>query len=67
VAAALINADEVARIEDCWAFYDRSTKFESLGDGNGFKAAGEAGRTPATLPNPVRVTSSPAAFPSATK
>lgn len=49
-----INSDEVARIENCWAFYNGySTKFESLGDGNGFKAAGEAGRTPATLPNPI--------------
>lgn len=49
-----INADEVARIENCWAFYNGySTSFTSLGDGNGFKAAGEAGRTPATLPNPI--------------
>ena len=49
-----INSDEVARIENCWAFYNGfSTDFKSLGDGNGFKAAGEAGRTPATLPNPI--------------
>ena len=49
-----INSDEVCRIENCWAFYNGfSTGFKSLGDGNGFKAAGDAGRTPATLPQPI--------------
>ena len=49
-----INSDEVCRIENCWAFYNGfSTDFKSLGDGNGFKAAGEAGRSVAQLPNPL--------------
>jgi hypothetical protein len=49
-----INADEAARIENCWAFYNGySTSFALLGDGNGFKAAGEAGRRPAELPSPI--------------
>jgi hypothetical protein len=49
-----INSDEVARIENCWAFYNGfSTSFASLGDGNGFKAAGEAGRRVDQLPNPI--------------
>jgi hypothetical protein len=49
-----INADEAARIENCWAFYNGySTSFASLGDGNGFKAGGEAGRRVEQLPNPI--------------
>ena len=49
-----INSDEIARIENCWAFYNGySTSFASLGDGNGFKAAGEAGRRVEQLPNPL--------------
>jgi hypothetical protein len=49
-----INSDEVARIENCWAFYNGfSTSFKSLGDGNGFKGAGEAGRRVDQLPNPI--------------
>lgn len=49
-----INSSEVARIENCWAFYNGySLEFESLGDGNGFKAAGEAGKSVATLPKPL--------------
>lgn len=49
-----INSDEVARIENCWAFYNGySTGFASLGDGNGFKAGGEAGRRVEQLPNPI--------------
>lgn len=49
-----INSDEACRIENCWAFYNGfSSDFKPLGDGNGFKAGGEAGRTPATLPNPI--------------
>lgn len=49
-----INSIEVARIEYCWAFYNGySTSFESLGDGNGFKAAGEAGKPVEQLPDPI--------------
>lgn len=49
-----INSDEAARIENCWAFYNGySTSFASLGDGNGFKAGGEAGRRVEQLPNPL--------------
>lgn len=49
-----INSDEAARIENCWAFYNGySTSFASLGDGNGFKAGGEAGRRVDQLPNPI--------------
>ena len=49
-----INSDEVCRIENCWAFYNGfSADFKSLGDGNGFKSAGEAGRSVAQLPNPI--------------
>ena len=36
-----INAREPVTFENCWAFYNGfSTKFERLGDGNGFKAGG---------------------------
>jgi hypothetical protein len=49
-----INSDEAARIENCWAFYNGySTSFASLGDGNGFKAGGEAGRRVDQLPDPI--------------
>lgn len=49
-----INSDEVARIENCWAFYNGySTSFAPLGDGNGFKAGGESGRRVEQLPNPI--------------
>lgn len=49
-----INSSESARIENCWAFYNGfSTSFAPLGDGNGFKAAGEAGKTVANLPDPL--------------
>lgn len=49
-----INSDETARIENCWAFYNGySTSFGSLGDGNGFKAGGEAGRRVDQLPQPL--------------
>jgi hypothetical protein len=49
-----INSDEVCRIENCWSFYNGfSTDFKSLGDGNGFKSAGEAGRSVGQLPNPI--------------
>lgn len=36
-----IGAREVVTFENCWSFYNGfSPKFESLGDGNGFKAGG---------------------------
>ena len=49
-----INAHEAVTFENCWAMYNGfSTKFERLGDGNGFKAGGY-GSTPAgKLPNPI--------------
>jgi hypothetical protein len=49
-----INAGEAAVAEDCWAFYNGfSPAFESLGDGNGFKAGGHAGTPVARLPDPI--------------
>lgn len=37
----LIRSAETVVIENCWAFYNGySAEFESLGDGNGFKAGG---------------------------
>lgn len=49
-----INSAEAATVIDCWSFYNGySTRFRSLGDGNGFKAGGY-GRTPAwRLPHPI--------------
>ncbi len=49
-----INSSQAATAVDCWAFYNGyGSKFESLGDGNGFKAGGY-GATPADrLPNPI--------------
>lgn len=49
-----INTAEPVLIENCWAFYNGyGSKFENLGDGNGFKAGGY-GSTPASrLPNPI--------------
>ena len=51
----LINAFEPVTFENCWAAYNGySTKFESLGDGNGFKAGGY-GKTTASsrVPDPI--------------
>lgn len=49
-----INSDEACRIEHCWSFYNGfSPEFKSLGDGNGFKSGGQAGRTVAQLPQPI--------------
>jgi hypothetical protein len=49
-----INSSEAARIEHCWAFYNGfSPEFKPLGDGNGFKSAGEAGKSVAQLPDPI--------------
>jgi hypothetical protein len=49
-----INSAEVAIAENCWAFYNGySPAFESLADGNGFKAGGHAGTPVARLPDPI--------------
>lgn len=49
-----INSAEVARIENCWAFYNGySPEFVPLADGNGFKAGGHAGTPVERLPDPI--------------
>ncbi len=49
-----ITAGEPVTIENCWAFYNGyNAKFESLGDGNGFKAGGYAATPTDRLPNPI--------------
>jgi hypothetical protein len=49
----IIRADESVVFDSCWAFYNGySPSFQSLGDGNGFKAGGYAYDT-SGLPNPV--------------
>ncbi len=49
-----INTEEAVTVEDCWAFYNGfGTKFESLGDGNGFKAGGYAARPTEQLPKQI--------------
>jgi hypothetical protein len=50
-----INTSEAVLIENCWAFYNGyGKKFESLGDGNGFKVGGygyaPADRLPKVIP-----------------
>lgn len=50
-----INTSEALLIENCWAFYNGyGRKFESLGDGNGFKVGGyayaPADRLPKVIP-----------------
>ncbi len=50
----IIRADESVVFDSCWAFYNGfSTSFQSLGDGNGFKAGGYAYDTADKIPNPV--------------
>lgn len=50
----IIRADESVVFENCWAFYNGySTSFQSLGDGNGFKAGGYAHDSAAQIPDPV--------------
>ena len=50
----IIRADESVVFDHCWAFYNGfSTSFQSLGDGNGFKAGGYAHDTADQIPNPV--------------
>lgn len=49
-----ITANEGVVFEHCWAFYNGyGTSFQSLGDGNGFKAGGYGSLTPDRLPNPI--------------
>lgn len=50
-----INTSEAVLLENCWAFYNGyGKKFESLGDGNGFKVGGyaytPADRLPKVIP-----------------
>ena len=48
----IIRSGEAVMFDSCWAFYNGfSTNFESLGDGNGFKAGGYAHDTADKLPN----------------
>jgi hypothetical protein len=50
----IIRADETVVFDSCWAFYNGySTNFESLGDGNGFKAGGYAHDAASQIPNPI--------------
>jgi len=50
----IIRSDEAVVFDSCWAFYNGfSTNFESLGDGNGFKAGGYAHDTADKLPNSI--------------
>ncbi|MEZ4776926.1 MAG: right-handed parallel beta-helix repeat-containing protein [Bacteroidia bacterium] len=50
----IIRADESVVFENCWAFYNGfSTAFQSLGDGNGFKAGGYAHDQANQIPDPI--------------
>ena len=50
----IIRADEAVVFENCWAFYNGySSDFQSLGDGNGFKAGGYAYDAADQIPSPV--------------
>ncbi len=50
----IIRADESVLFENCWAFYNGfSPTFQSLGDGNGFKAGGYAHDEANQIPNPI--------------
>ncbi|MEJ2545263.1 MAG: right-handed parallel beta-helix repeat-containing protein [Calditrichaceae bacterium] len=50
----IIRADESVVFDSCWAFYNGySPSFQSLGDGNGFKAGGYAHDTADKIPDPV--------------
>lgn len=49
-----INSGASVTWEDCWAFYNGyGPNFESLADGNGFKAGGYGGTPAERVPNPV--------------
>ena len=56
----IIRADEAVVFDSCWSFYNGySTSFQSLGDGNGFKAGGyaydDSTKIPSSIPrNTVR-------------
>ncbi len=50
----IIRADESVVFDSCWSFYNGySTNFQSLGDGNGFKAGGFAHDTPDKIPSVI--------------
>ncbi|MEG8947006.1 right-handed parallel beta-helix repeat-containing protein [Rosettibacter firmus] len=50
----IIRAKESVVFDSCWSFYNGySTSFQSLGDGNGFKAGGFAHDTADKIPSPV--------------
>jgi hypothetical protein len=49
-----INAHESVTFDHCWAFYNGfNAKFESKGDGNGFKGGGYGATPAAQVPNPA--------------
>jgi hypothetical protein len=49
-----ISTAESVTVEDCWAFYNGfGTKFNKLGDGNGFKAGGYAATPQEHLPKVI--------------
>ncbi len=51
----LIRSAETVVIENCWAFYNGySTDFESLGDGNGFKAGGWGLKKDKRVPDSIK-------------
>lgn len=51
----LIRSAETVVIENCWAFYNGySTGFESLGDGNGFKAGGWGLKKDQRVPDSIK-------------
>ncbi len=50
----IIRSGAAVIFDSCWSFYNGySTSFESLGDGNGFKAGGYAYDPASKIPNPV--------------
>jgi len=50
----IIRADESVLFDSCWSFYNGySTGFQSLGDGNGFKAGGYAYDTSDKIPTTI--------------
>ena len=50
----IIRSGEAVVFDSCWAFYNGfSAKFESLGDGNGFKAGGYAYDTSNKIPTTI--------------
>ncbi|MEJ2617922.1 MAG: T9SS type A sorting domain-containing protein, partial [Ignavibacteriaceae bacterium] len=50
----IIRSGSAVKFDSCWSFYNGySTSFQSLGDGNGFKAGGFAYDDSTKIPNPV--------------